>query len=196
MCVAVAILLLQGQGTQVSREASGRFGVNPCTHARCGSVGTRRPSTQQHSRHPVDSAGCSKTRHGWRSWGGTSHVSEMQARSASCGGSARQSHGSAPVDGATLVEQRPAQLQSAFMCVSSNAAECSSDACARCSESPQQDLEGCNQGVMGPTKEAVRQALARVCHCYPAARPTRANLKQVYQFARGAMGGTSLTLDR
>lgn len=34
------------------------------------------------------------------------------------------------------------------------------------------------------TKEEVKQALARVCQSYPPARPTRASLKQVYQFIR------------
>ena len=34
------------------------------------------------------------------------------------------------------------------------------------------------------TKEEVKQALARVCQSYPPARPTRASLKQVYQFVR------------
>jgi Rit1 DUSP-like domain len=51
-----------------------------------------------------------------------------------------------------------------------------------------QAREGESREDVGPTKEAVRQALASVCQCYPAARPTRANLKQVFQFARAVAG--------
>jgi hypothetical protein len=47
--------------------------------------------------------------------------------------------------------------------------------------------EAASQGGEGATKAEVRQALARVCQCYPAARPARGSLKQVYQFARAVL---------
>jgi hypothetical protein len=72
-------------------------------------------------------------------------------------------------------------LATANVTKSSCCCDCS---CSRLACSMTQAQMGQNLADQEPRKEEVRQALAKVCQCYPAARPTRGNLKQVFQFYR------------
>ena len=160
MCVAVAMALLRTTGTHT--EASKSFD--------CGA-------------HMLasDGAAC----HTGSSRQESALASAAQAkRMGACGrGDVREAGSEAGG------EKVATTLPRVHTATSSSAAAATAHSCTESLGQAALDVEEKNTGdggagAGGCTKEMVRQALARVCQCYSAARPTRGSLKQVFQFVR------------
>lgn len=158
MCVAVAMALLRTTGAHT--EASGRFDCGACMLASDGAAchtGSSRPESA------LASAAQAK-------------------RTGDCGRGGVREAGSEAGG-----EKLASTLPRVHTATRSSAA---AGAVYACTESrghaalEVEDTQAGEGGAGGCTKEMVRQALARVCRCYPAARPTRGSLKQVFQFVR------------
>ena len=214
MCVAVTMVLLRRRNSHTPTEGSGRFASGACMGPAAASDAAHDSAPQ--TQRPSGRSGCSLdscaspashklrgTSNGscacrnavaqeapWpvllgSAWGRTAGNGGCRACQDHACKRTMQKHTAGNPEHRTVRQAGSHPCEPVAICKSGAHSDACSESRVQASRLPCVPRE---QGGSVVTKDEVRQALASVCQWYPAARPTRPSLKQVYQFIRGREG--------